>query len=534
MTRASALCKLPVGVLRGDASGPALAFRGIPYAQPPVGPLRFAPPLPAEPWPDERDATRFAAAPPQRSDPVVASLGMLDGCAIDEDCLTLNVFTPSLEAASFAQRAAGERSPLGARPVMVWIPGGAFVGGTSGVRIYDGARLAARGDIVVVTVSYRVGALGFACFDAEPGEPAVANLGLQDQIAALRWVQQHAGAFGGDPARVTVFGESAGAGSILALAGMPAARGLFARAIVQSAAPRGVFTLDEARARTRIWREELGLAAAPRSALREVPVERLLDAQYAVISRTSPSNGFFYAPVVDGVTLTESPAHAFARGAARELPLLIGTTRDEMHLYFTGKPASDAGAVAMLAPQLGLPDAEAARAAQILVDGFRAARERRGEPVTPCDVYLAVQTELSLRHDSVRLAEARAAQASRSEPKASEADQDGRTWMYLFGWRSPARGGVCGACHALDLPFVFGNLDAAGMAAFAGEGPEAQALAEAMMDAWVAFARDRAPWPSYDAARRATFELARERELRSAPYDEERALLARFSRANLR
>src|SRR5262245_26710827 len=412
MTRPSSLgatCALPFGALRGDDSGAALAFRGIPYARPPIGPLRFAAPTPPEPWSGVRDATRFGAAPPQRSDPIVAALGMLDGCEIGEDCLTLNVFTPDLSPAS--------------RPVLVWIPGGAFVGGTAGVPLYDGRRLAARGDVVVVTVSYRVGALGFACLDAEADEPAVANLGLLDQIAALHWVRQYASAFGGDPARVTVFGESAGAGSVLALAGMPAARGLFARAIVQSAAPRGVIPLAEARARTRQWRDELGLSDAPRSALRAVPIERLLDAQYAVIARTPTANGFFYAPVVDGQTLAVLPERSFAEGPARELPLLIGTTRDEMHLYYTGKPTSDDGAIAVIAPQLGLPEIEASLAAKILVEGFRAARERRGEPATACDVYLAVQTELSLRHDAVRIAEARAA--------------DGRTWMYLFGWRSP-------------------------------------------------------------------------------------------------
>jgi para-nitrobenzyl esterase len=519
MTRASAFCELPIGALRGDDSGPALAFRGIPYAQPPVGALRFAPPAPVAAWSGVRDATRFGAAPPQRSDPLSAALGMLEGCAISEDCLTLNVFTPELSPASFAQRAAGERRPSSGRPVMVWIPGGAFVGGTAGVPLYDGARLAARGDVVVVTVSYRVGALGFAPLAAEPGEPAAANLGLQDQIAALRWLQAHVAAFGGDPARVTVFGESAGAGSILALAGMPAARGLFARAIVQSAAPRGVIPLEQARERTRIWLEELGLARAPRSALRDVAVERLLDAQYAVIARTPPTNGFFYAPVVDGETLTVSPERAFAEGEARELPLLIGTTRDEMHLYWTGKPSSDDGVVALIAPQLRLPEAEAQRAARTLVEGFRAVRERRGEVATPCDVYLAIQTELSLRHDAVRLAEARIGR---------------RTWMYLFSWRSPVRGGVNGACHALDLPFVLGNLDAPGMAAFAGEGPEAQALAEAMMDAWAAFARGDPPWPCYDAARRATFEFGRVRALRLAPLDEDRALVAQFAPAAIR
>jgi para-nitrobenzyl esterase len=275
-----------------------------------------------------------------------------------------------------------------------------------------------------------------------------------------------------------------------------------------------VVPLAEARARTRTWLEELALAGAPRSALRAQPVERLLDAQYAVIARTPPTNGFFYAPIVDGETLAAPPARAFAEGFARELPLLLGTTRDEMHLYFAGVPKSDEGAIAMIAPQLALPEAEAAHAAAILIEGFRATRERRGEAATPCDVYLAVQTELSLRHDAVRIAEARAA--------------DRCTWMYLFGWRSPARGGVSGACHALDLPFVFGNLDAPGMAAFAGEGAEAQALAQAMMDAWVAFARGDPPWPCYDTARRATFEFGCARALREAPLDEDRALIARF------
>ena len=167
----------------------------------------------------------------------------------------------------------------------MWLPGGAFAGGTAGIPLYDGTRLAARGDVVVVTVSYRVGALGFACLDAEPGEPAVTNLGLQDQLAALRWVRANVAAFGGDPARVTVFGESAGAGSVLALAGMPAARGLFAGAIVSSASPRGAITREEARERTRLWLDELGLAAPSRSALRALPVDALLDAQAAVVAR---------------------------------------------------------------------------------------------------------------------------------------------------------------------------------------------------------------------------------------------------------
>ena len=226
--------------------------------------------------------------------------------------------------------------------------------------------------------------------------------------------------------------------------------------------------------------------------------------------------GCVYAPVLDDETLTTPPWRAFAEGWARELPLVIGTTRDEMHLYWAGVPKTDEGALELIAPQLAGPEPEAQRGARILVDGFRAARERRGEPATPCDVYLAIQTELSLRRDSIRLAEARAA--------------DRRTWMYLFGWRSPAREGVMGACHALDLPFVFGNLDAPGMAAFAGEGADAFALSERIMDAWAEFARSGDPgWPCYEPAQRSTLELARVTELRDAPLDEERVLIERYS-----
>jgi hypothetical protein len=336
---------------------------------------------------------------------------------------------------------------------------------------------------VVVTVSYRVGALGFAPLDAEPGEPAVANLGLQDQIAALRWVRAHIAAFGGDPARVTVFGESAGAGSILALAGMPTARGLFARAIVQSAAPRSVIPPGEARARTRSLLDELGLAGAPRRALREVPVERLLEAQYCGDRADAAEQRLLLR--AGG---RRRDARRAARARVRRGVRARDPARDRNHarrdgLYLAGVPKADAGRGGDPRAAARSARAEAAHAATALVGGFRAARERRGEPAAACDVYLAVQTELSLRHDAIRLAEARG---------SGPADLDVSLQL-----RSPARDGVMGAatrstcrsCSAIST-----RRDAR----VRGRRPGAQAVSEAMMDAWLAFARGESPWSSYD------------------------------------
>ncbi|MGH0032916.1 MAG: carboxylesterase/lipase family protein [Myxococcota bacterium] len=487
--------KTEAGELVGREEGVAI-FRGIPYAAPPVGPLRLRPPEPHPGWRGCRDATRSAAAPPQRSDPLSDALGLLHGCPVDEDCLLLNVFTPAADDAG--------------RPVLVWLPGGAFMGGAASAPLYDGRHLAARGDVVVVTVGYRVGALGFSARE----DPFASNLGLQDQLAALRWVRRNVAAFGGDPGRVTVFGESAGAGSLLALAGMPAAEGLFRRAIVQSAAPRGVLGWEEALERTA--RVEARLAP---HTLADAGVEALLDAQYACAADGFHRTGMFYAPVLDGRTLTVPPWEAFARGWARDVDLLIGTTRDEMRLYTTGAPDSDDVVAMIVAAQLaGSPDDRDARARE-LVEAFRAARRERGEPTTPCDLNHALQTELSLRLDATRLAEARGP----------------NTFMYLFGWESPWQDGAVRACHAVDLPFVFGTLDAPGMSAFAGSGEAAEALSGKVMDAWCAFARDGSPahptlgdWPAYDRERRATFELGARCVLREAPLEAERAAMDRL------
>jgi para-nitrobenzyl esterase len=478
-----------------------LAFRGIPYAAPPVGPLRFAPPAEGSPWQGIRDATAFGPAAPQRPDPLVGRLGLLPDGPQSEDCLTLNVWTPALD---------------GRRPVLVWLHGGGFIGGTSGVPLYDGARLAREGDVVVVTVNYRVGALGFLYLGS-----GRANFGLQDQLAALRFVARHAGAFGGDPGSVTVFGESAGAGSVCALLAMPAARGLFRRAIVQSAAPEGMLAPAQAAERTGKLLAKLGLEARDEARLRELPLAELLEAQEQTNAEGPHAKGLLFLPVVDGETLPVAPLEAAASGSAREVELLIGTTREEMHLYVLSGLADripEALLPRILAAQLAGEAGDPAAAAEGLVAGYRRLFAERGAEASPAELFYALQTDLGLRWPSHRLA-------------ARHAQHQPRTYAYLFSWRSPLEGGALRACHALDLPFTFGTLGAPGMAEFAGAGPEAEALSASLRAAWVAFAGRGDPshpglgsWPAYAAPRFATMELGARCGVLEAPFAAESAL----------
>jgi len=495
---------LELGRLRGCVEDGVEVYRGIPYAAPPVGALRLQPPQAPRPWERLRSAEAFGPAPPQRPDPLGQVLGLLGDAPTDEDCLTLNVFTPGCD----------DRR----RPVMLFLHGGAFQTGTGGVPLYDGRRLAARGGVVVVTLNYRVGALGFLQLEGEGG-----NFGLLDQIAALRFLARHAGAFGGDPHNVTLFGESAGAGSIVALLGMPAAKRLFRRAIIQSAAPAGMLGLEEARGRADALRSRLGVS--DEAGLRAAPVEALLDAQAACAAAGPHRTGMLFAPVVDGDRLPVHPLGAVAAGVAAGVDVLIGTTREEMQLYAFGADPSamdDGRLAAILAGQLDGLVARPADTAAALIDGFRAIRSERGEDTSAAALYYAIVTELGLRYHATVLAGAQA----RHNPS---------TFMYLFSWPSPMQEGLLGACHAIDLPFTLGNLDAPGMSAFAGAGDAAERLAANLMDAWASFARGGNPshagigeWPRYEASRRATFELGEECRVLEAPFEAERALLERL------
>ena len=462
------------GSLRGSSEAGVSRFLGIPFAAPPVADGRFAPPRAADAWHGEREATAQGSGPVQPVDDLSKTLGLLGDFPQSEDCLTLNVFAPEPAAEP--------------RAVMVWLHGGAFQTGTASGPVYDGASLARAGDVVVVTLNYRVGALGFL---AIPGA-GIANLGLQDQVAALEWVRDEIEAFGGDPARVTVFGESAGAGSLVALLAMPSAGGLFQRAIVQSAAPEGFLSAEEALARSQIFAETAGGSGPDLEWLRSLEPGAIVKAQRACQEPGKRRIGMFFAPVVDGQVLPEEPMAAIGRGAARDVELIIGTTAQEMQLYHLLPGFADV-------PQAQLP--------QLLATGLPGPVETAGERatallrayadpgVTGLDRFFAVETDASLFIPAARLAEAHA----RHQP---------RTFMYRFTFPSPMMGGKLAACHALDVAFALGNTDR--VPHFAGDGAATRRVSEAMMAAWSGFAKTGDPsppdeaWPRYEPERRTT------------------------------
>jgi para-nitrobenzyl esterase len=485
-----------LGSLRGISQGRVDAFLGVPYAAPPLGPLRFTPPEPPAAWSAVRDARSHGAAPIQPHDGLSLDLGLLAEHAQSEDCLTLNLWRPT--------------APAEPRAVMVWLHGGAFAGGTAAGPAYQGAALAERGDVIVVSLNYRVGALGFLHLGV-----GHTNLGLLDQIAALRFVKREIAAFGGDPARVTVFGESAGAGSIVALLAMPAARGLFTRAIVQSAAPAGQLGAPEAAARAQQFGERLGGDVRDLAWLRSLPAKRILAAQAQCAESGARRIGMFFAPVVDGETLPDWPLRAVAAGDAREVALVIGTTADEMRLF-------------QLVPGFGaIPEPALAPFVASKLVGRKELRLATAQRIVAAyqgtnalDRFFALETDASLFVPSTRLAE-------------TQARLQRDTWMYRFAWTSPLRGGALGACHALDVPFALGtHADSPALRAFSGTGAAATRVAHAVMDSWAAFARTGDPahessggaWPRYDAAQRATLTLGDPCRVVRAPNEANRRL----------
>lgn len=477
MNKTEVVLETALGSVRGLRQDGLLAFYGVPYAMPPVGARRFAPPAPVQPWGGERDARQRGAIAPQEPSRLAVAMGGFDEPQ-DEDCLTVAVWTPGADNAR--------------RPVLVWFHGGAYTSGAGSLPWYDGSRLASEGDIVVVNVTSRLGALGYLYAPGvSPG-----NLGLLDQVAALEWVKRHIAAFGGDPDQVTVMGQSAGSHSIaLMLARPDAAAPLAQRAILQSA-PLGMtlYDRDKAQELGGFFLRALGIDPDDPRAHElacQVSTRAILDAQSAtarhVVQQSTPGTpgALPFVPVADGAVLPAPEHMALAlQDAAAKIDVLIGTTRDEATCFFYQNPVIQA------LTRAPIPEADAARLAA------------RRPGASPAQLLMDFVCEQLFLRPSLDWALC-AAQAGRT------------AYVYQFDWASPNKD--LAATHCLELPFVFGTREAytdAPMMAGADVG-QIDALSAAMRASWIAFIRtgntnhaNIPPWPPFEPAQRATMRFA--------------------------
>ena len=471
------------GRLRGVWREDLWSFSGIPYGCAPVGALRWRPPLEVEGWDEVRDASTFGPIAPQSAS-VPGVTSPADPGASEphsEDCLSLNVWTPELPASPTLEPGAG-------RPVMVFIHGGGFTSGSGSVFLYRGGDLVRNGDAVVVTINYRLGALGFLGHrDLADPDRLVGNWGIQDQLAALRWVRDNIAAFGGDPGAVTIFGESAGGFSVATLLGTPAAAGLFGRAIVQSGGAH-VHTLEEAERSAERLAAALGIASCTRESLERVPAAELVAATEE-LGRRRPDPGMIplpFLPVVDGVLLPDHPLAAVANGSSAGVDLLIGTNRDELTLFGLGNPAlmalDEDGMTRWLAN--AVPDMSGSE----VVDAYRSARRRRGES-TEADRHLGRGRD----GHRVPLAQppARRGPCGAAARAPSSTCSIGSLRRSAGSWDPATRS---------ELPFVFGAVRVPEVQIFSGGGPAVETLSTQMQRAWLAFAA--VGEPGHDGHRR--------------------------------
>lgn len=493
----SAMVSIHGGKLEGEEQDGVLVFRGVPFALAPLGARRWLPPEQLAAWSGVRDARRFGPVAPQNPVLLAALAAMKIAGEQSEDCLNLNIWTP----------AADRRR----RPVMVWIHGGGFTIGSGSQPIYDGSVLARRGDTVLVTINYRMGALGFLRLSDLTGGriPSTGNEAILDQIAALRWVRDNIAEFGGDPENVTLFGESAGAMSVGTLLAMPQARGLFHKAILQSGSCHTAASVERANRVAERLLSKLGVAAADPGAIRALPADRLLKALLLADGRTpDPALGMAYQPVVDGTLLPRPAIEMVAQGSAQGVVVMIGSNLEEWKLFALNDPSL---------PQLdreGLAKRVSRRLtadfADPLIGAYQKTRAQRGAPTGAPELFSAIETDRVFRMPGVRLAEVQ----GRREP---------RLFSYLFTWRSPAMGGALGSCHALELGFVFGTNHLPGMTAFAGAGVAVERIEREIQDAWLGFARAGDPgWPAYTERSRTTMLFGESSGAENAPLEGER------------
>ncbi len=487
--------KTKYGKIQGYSDNGIEIYKGIPYAEPPIGDLRFRPPVAKKAWDGILDATKFGPCSYQGYNELQELVGGKPEPE-DEDCLNLNIWTPATDDKK--------------RPILFWIHGGAFISGSNMEPMYDGSSLARRGDVVVVSINYRLGAFGYLYI---PG--VTSNVGQLDQILALEWVRDNIEFFGGDASNVTIFGGSAGGYAVVALSAMPAAKGLFQRIIAQSSPYIDPQTTEKS---TKGLMRLLNLKKGDIDGLRKVPAEAIIKAQDEYQAK-NPTEFMVFRPMIDGETLPIHPLKAFQNGDCKDIDFMIGTNLDETKILTETNPdvnkMVEVAGENILPGYLALTGIDNTKSKEI-IDIYK--KEREGKLSNePKELFNTIMTECMIRIPTIRLLEKQSKHQSNS-------------FNYILTWPSPMFEGAIGACHGLEIPFIFGTFDVPPMDDFTGKGPEVEAFSEKMMDAWIAFARTGNPnhegipeWAPYNVNTRTTMFFGKEVKTVDTPFDKERA-----------
>ena len=503
------------GKVRGLVIEKIQAFKGVPYGASTAGARRFLPPVKMQPWTGVRDAFETGLRSPLIDSVLVpewAPLNLRE--PMGEDCLNLNLWTPGA-------------TRVDKRPVMVWLHGGGYSAGSPNMIPYDGANLARKHDVVVVGLTHRLNVFGFAYLAELGGEKYAdaSNAGMKDIIAGLEWIRDNITSFGGDPGNITIFGQSGGAGKVSTLLGMPAAQGLFHRAIAQSGSAVTSMPASAATESAEALMSRLGLKGNQVDELQRLPMQQLLDAipapnrggERGGRGRGGPGAGFNAAPVVDDKSLPRNVFDPTATDISANVPLLIGSTETEVTWNVDTDytpPVDDAALRERIRKTLRSAD-------DAQIDGVIAIYRKDRPKASNLDLALILETDAS---------PFRSGTDTQAERKAALGKAP--VYVYRFQWYSPVSGGRLRAMHCMDIPFVFENVDIS--KSVVGDGPDRSALADKMSSAWVAFARSGNPnhkglakWDPFTSDRRATMIFNTECRAVNDPYREERLAVAR-------